>query len=519
MDSLTPAKKAQLHEVADLMFEIYRTLVRMRYLDASWICEGPHEIDEALLAIYRAHGLDDSVIYLYSILPYVDAAGAVGLDFLQGGEFADFRKEGDVKQGRDPFYEENENELLPPHMTTLSLLGNHRSVIFYNSREHWIAIIDQECDGSTDHNLHEGRIIPNDEFGSWHEEGEGEQDPDGVDEDELEGDGDGEEGEEDEEEDEDDGSDGEGNHWDEMSGRPAGRVLRDIIRWYYELVETPGGGEQSAQSRQAWEPELLKPLYRKHGWPGSHFDGDAFLVDLDCTYAVRTAESRFTMDIKVLQAHLKDFGPDGQDFAKMKEREAAAETVEDLWIARWHLWRIELDARRNAEALRRAEKRWEEARRELPLEEVKILHESLGYWESRLGHARWEHRDVMGAQIRLQYAEKQLGVYEKAYAAARADADALLPGGTPGRRALKISGYEARHRQVDWGVKESQREIEATRGWVSELPEGIDRARKMARDDMAQREKMLEVFMEQRRCVAEALEKLESEEGEGGSAS
>lgn len=134
MSSLTPAKKAQLHEVADLMLEIYRTLVRMRYLDASWICEGPHDIDEVLLAIYRAHDLDDCVIYLYSILPYVDTAGAVCLDFLQGGEFADFRKEADVKQGRDPFYEED--ELLPPHMTPLSLLGNHRSVIFYNSREH-----------------------------------------------------------------------------------------------------------------------------------------------------------------------------------------------------------------------------------------------------------------------------------------------------------------------------------------------------------------------------------------------
>lgn len=77
MGSLTPAKTAQLHEVADLMLEIYHTLVRMRYLDASWICEGSHDIDDALLAIYRAHGLVDSIIYLYSILPYVDTAGAV----------------------------------------------------------------------------------------------------------------------------------------------------------------------------------------------------------------------------------------------------------------------------------------------------------------------------------------------------------------------------------------------------------------------------------------------------------
>lgn len=35
MDQLTSAKKAQLHEVADLMLDIYRTLVCMRHLDAS----------------------------------------------------------------------------------------------------------------------------------------------------------------------------------------------------------------------------------------------------------------------------------------------------------------------------------------------------------------------------------------------------------------------------------------------------------------------------------------------------
>lgn len=115
------------------MLEIYRTLVRMRYLDASWICEGPHDI-EALVPTYHSYGLDDAVIYLYSILPYVGTAGATYLDFFQGGEFADFRKEEDVKQGRGPFYEGDEDSQLPPYMTTLSsLLSNHRSVIFWTT--------------------------------------------------------------------------------------------------------------------------------------------------------------------------------------------------------------------------------------------------------------------------------------------------------------------------------------------------------------------------------------------------
>lgn len=53
---------------------------------------GTHDI-EALLPIYRSYHLDDAVIYLYSILPYVDTPGATYSDFFQGGEFADFRNE------------------------------------------------------------------------------------------------------------------------------------------------------------------------------------------------------------------------------------------------------------------------------------------------------------------------------------------------------------------------------------------------------------------------------------------
>lgn len=275
MDSLTPAKKAQLQEAADLMLEIYRTLVRMRYLDASWICKGPHDI-EALLPTYRICGLDDTIIYLYSILPYIDTS--VPLDFFQGGQFAEFRREEDVKRGRDPFYEDDGDDQLPPYMTPLSLLGNHRSVIFYNSRKHWIAIYDQESDGSSDHNIYEGcspyrsdEDTAGDETTSEDGEGQNEDDEDGTD----------------EGEDEDDG-DEQGSSWDEMASRPAGRVLRDIVRWYHDLVETPGGGEQSAQAGDGgWDVELVKPLYQKHGWPEPHFDGDAFLADRDRAVAAR----------------------------------------------------------------------------------------------------------------------------------------------------------------------------------------------------------------------------------------
>lgn len=454
MDSLTPAKKAQLKEVADLVLEIYRTLVRMRYLDALWISEGPHDI-EALLPMYRSYVLDDSVIYLYSILSYIDAASATYLDFFQGGEFADFRKEEDVKQGRDPFYKEDEDNQLPTYMTPLSLLGNHRSVIFYNSRKHWVAIIDQEYEGTTDHNIDEGRIpIDEDDEDAARDQdiGKGEE-------------GGGEEDGVDEDEDKDDDSDDEGRSWDELTSRPAGNVLRDIVRWYHELVETPGGGEQSAQFGGRWYAEILKPLYRKHGWPDSHFDGDGFLVDLARADAAETAESSFTGEGNLLNARLKLDGPDGLNSERMKKAEAVAETAEDLWLARWHLWFMELDARRNTEALRRAGKIWDDARRkDLPLNEVENLKLLLQVGEDRLEEAQQglrdaeagDLKDVPGARTRLQYAEKQVGVVQKAYDASRADADILLSDrtSTPDPRALEISGYKGKVQQLTRDVEE-----------------------------------------------------------------
>lgn len=76
------------------------------------------------------------------------------MDFFQGDDFADFRKEEDVKQGRDPFYVDPEEESVHPWMTSQSMLGNHHSVVIYNARQHCIGIIDQESCGRTGHNLH-----------------------------------------------------------------------------------------------------------------------------------------------------------------------------------------------------------------------------------------------------------------------------------------------------------------------------------------------------------------------------
>lgn len=361
-------QKAQLEEVADLMLEIYRTLVRMRYLDASWIHEGPHNID-GLLPLYRSLGLDDSIIYLYGILPYVDGAGGESIDFFQGSEFADFRRRKVVERGRDPFYEAQ--NFLPPYMTPLSLLGNYGSLIIYNARQHCVAIIDQESMGSGDHNIDEDCVVMK-HGAQWPDE---EEMRDAEDQDVGDGGDDEEDGATDDEDDED--SDDDPGSWNELDSRPAGHVLRDIFRWYQKLIETPGVGDQTIFE---WDADLVRPLYRKHGWPDAYFDEDAFEVDRKRAYAVWLAQS----DMKEAEDEMtRAKVPRGFDGLERDEswtmREArgrveVADTIEELWVARWHLRWAEKMFEVRPDNVRRTEERRDRLKEEpLLLKEVLIL--------------------------------------------------------------------------------------------------------------------------------------------------
>ncbi|GFG26696.1 hypothetical protein IFM61606_06690 [Aspergillus udagawae] len=82
-DQLPQDQKARLHEVADLMLEIYQILAQMRYLDPAGIEQGPHNIDH-LRPLYEKLKIDPAIIYLYSILPYVNTHVAGNMDFFHG---------------------------------------------------------------------------------------------------------------------------------------------------------------------------------------------------------------------------------------------------------------------------------------------------------------------------------------------------------------------------------------------------------------------------------------------------
>jgi len=325
---LTPGEKYRLDEVANLMLEIYQTLTRMRYLDPSWIQPGRHDLNLSLFALYSSLKLDPKIIYLYSVLPYIDPPVAGNLDFFQGSGFADFRNKDHVIQARNPMYAVEESEKMRPWMTPLCMLGNHQSIVIYDAKRHVVGIYDHESMWSFDRNLDEGKIFmtttTHEEGGAWMEttryfrilENKTEEEC-GVEEwerQQIRGGGD----------DEDQGQNGQGdqegpldkNQWDEMQARQAPNVLRDIARWYRELIEVPGGGEHSGGR---WEEEITRPLYLKHGWPSDDFDGDAFLIDQARAHAMDTVKYVFAESAKKVRNLGYDIEKHAQEEPEFRE--------------------------------------------------------------------------------------------------------------------------------------------------------------------------------------------------------
>ncbi len=351
-ESLTAKQKARLHEVADLMLQIYNTLVRMRYLDASWIQPGPHDVT-AQMPLYESLGLDPSIIYLSHILPYIEPSRREWLDFYDGGGFIDLRYPEHIEQARDPMGGDDPAERMRPWMTPLSVQGNHTSVILYDAKRHVIGIFDPIYGGSSDHNLREGAFYREDEDGTtthfksrdgvdieiskeeWDRLSREQQEERERLEEELEEEEEGGEGEDGEEESDEDGEDDEEeedeNHWDEMDSRPAAKVLRDIIRWYHQLDELPGCGEMDS----GWSEDPVKSLYQKHGWPGEDFDGEAFLIDKLRAEAMRKVHDQSNdpyEQVEICRSSLENhLEREPAKLAKLHEKVAAAKTLDEEW--------------------------------------------------------------------------------------------------------------------------------------------------------------------------------------------
>ncbi|KAK4040850.1 hypothetical protein C8A01DRAFT_45872 [Parachaetomium inaequale] len=514
MDALAPKKKAKLHEVADLMLEIFNTLARMRYLEPEWIQPGPHDLS-TMMPFYASLGLDPSIIYLYSILPYLDPLHASKVDFFGPSDFADFRDEQDVVDGRDPVYAHEPEMAMRPWMTPLSRMRNHRTVLIYDAKRHVVGMFEGESDGSCDPNLYEGVIFQKlDDDGQVlscfkrREDGT-EEECDAPDWDNISDEEDDEE-EDEEEEDEDGDGDEDINHWDEMDSRPAGNVLRDIIRWYRELVETPGGGENTAWT---WRKELVAPLYRKHGWPGESFDGDAFLADKLRAEAAEAAKKDAEAPERRriwLERH-----KEGEAFVMLQRQEklAAAKTVDEEWVARWEIWQAEQTTRYMQQEAKKAEESispygGRQKPEDLPLWELREVQKEFLLAGRGLEELKKASPSPPTPEA-LRSAEQRLVIYEKAYAASLADAERLCPGRAPFPLHTDTSLLRGRHEELSTMLGELEEECAGIRDWVAQLSDGADEARKLGQNALHEKE---ERRLSVQKYAEEAWERLSKEQ-------
>ncbi|KAL1870047.1 hypothetical protein Plec18167_007565 [Paecilomyces lecythidis] len=489
MDQLPPDQKAQLHEVADCLLEIYQTLAKMRFIDPEGIQKGPHDIKD-LLPLYEQHGLDPSIIYLYSILPYIDTARAGNRDFFHGGEFADFRDHYDVKRGRDPFYAspredadfENENgPYIRPWVTPLSKLGNHQSVIIYDAREHRIWIIDQLGWSSTDRAL---RGVPKGDEQSANS-----------------------------------------NSFEHIPSRPAGDVLRDINHWYLTLEELPGGGERSGLEWSTWDLDL-KGLYRTHGWP-DNFDGDAFQVAQARAYGASRAKYFAEDPLREVDKYKGWTQSVDRQIGEHQEKVNKAKTVDEEWSARFGLWKAEQLKKRNEDDLKKAEEAADQRcpggvcqrKEDLPLWEAERLrHESNWKQESIGAYRNWaeEFKDsdperARHFRIELHHREKKARIYRTAYEEARADAERLCPGKTfQSATGIKSLGRQDTKTRIQFHkdlVIVLQRDIQEVREWAAQLPEDAKTAREMVENDIQQQERSIKNMRNMQKAAEDWLEK------------
>lgn len=535
---LTPGEKARLHNVADLVLQIYLTLARMRHVDPDTIQRGPHDLSD-LYPLFDSLCLDPRVVYLYHILPYLDPRRAEHVGFVQGARLADFRREADVRCAREAFARlDDPGYVLRPWMTALDGFGERGQVMLYDARRDVVHLLGECAEGSWDRNLEEGQVFEkwSEEKGEmvWYEKPvdgredvplvevvdieawrrahgwymdedgeEGEQNEEGEQE---EGGREGHNGEEEQEEEEDnedkDKDDDEGepeqeNYWDEMEARPATRVLQDIVRWYHELVEIPG---DCVDCIGEWSAEVVRPLYRRHGWPGEDFDGDAFVVD-----QARSKEPEYLfwevwrlkqkMEKRVRQ---REIGA-----VQRQEKLAAAKTVDKEWAARWEVWIADKDTAWWKDRVRMARewKVWGKAHEDAegpPLRELAEVQRDLEVNKGRLKDLKQSLEAVDNPssrqQIQLQIldAEKTTAIMRQAYEATRTDVERAGPGKP--LYSLYTTDIEVKQEYLTRTIRGWEREVAEILDWAAQLPDGADEARVLALRCASEKESKIEKY-------------------------
>lgn len=540
--TLTPKQKKRLHEVADLMLQIFRTLARMRYLESEWIEPGPHDVS-ALMPLYKSLNIDPAIIYLYSILPYLKRE-AGRRHIFHGGEFVDFRTRRDVEQGRDPMHASDPELMMRPWMTPLSAVGNHYTALIYDAKLHVVGVYNQMDSGTSDPNYWEGVVCArfNDkgeriayfkkredgteetcDVSEWeaqqnasNDSSDDSDDEEGDDDDEEEEDDDenedeDEEGEEEEEEEEDI------NHWDEMDARRAGNVLRDINRWYLELFEVPGGETDGGM----WDKEIVEPLYHKHGWPGEDFDGDAFLADKardEAAWSARENAAQVLQELETIRDELASHRKEEELAVPQRQgRLAAATTLDEEWVVRWEIWQAEQTTRNLQNKVERAEEPMglgegrvsaEDLQPLLELEQVQITDLRA---KVRLEQLKMGALNPQKIQAEINSIEKQTAIHKAYYAARQADAERMRPDKAPflprSDQATSILDRKTWPDHLTIKVVDTERNIAEVQAWITQLPDGAIAARKLAEELAESLKTLIESWLQARQNYLDNLER------------
>lgn len=574
---LTSAQKAHLHAVASCLHTIYETLIKMRFIDEDALITGPHTPSPSLLQKYHELKLDPTIIYLYSIMPYIDPDLTSARDFFQGGELFNPLDKQDVEQGRDPryldpeegFYKQN-GEYMYPWYTPLSGCGNHASCIVYDARGERIWVVDQihgfttdpffskDWYGDVEEEKEESNWGESDD-GGWSAEGEGTKSGEDFDDEEsdeesgggsefwsddegltkeeveqmlldqdedvdMEDEDEDEEAEEEEEEENEEDEKGDETENDNslimLSERSAIDVLCDINRWYIELKELPGQGEHNG-----WlDPKLLRPLYRKHGWP-DNFDSRAFDIGMIFISSDKSAQYGAEEPLRKVDCYKSWLEYSDRDIRRYTQEIADADTPAAEWEARMQLWKAEERHQRNKKDLKNAQ---EKAARLCP-GGIAQRDEDLPLW--RLENLRVETKNkrreverndkmpnefvgqtekILAWERKCRKDQEALELYEAAYETAKADAERMCPSKT----FQSATGIEGLGRKDTYWWIETQKELivyfleqikeaqefgervpeEApdTRNAVKDLIEGHEKSIERARTDQVRYEKWLE---------------------------
>jgi len=477
-EGLSAEQKERLQEVADLLLGIYQTLVEMRYVHPTAVIRGPHKLNDDILAGYAKCELDSAIVYLYSIMPYIDGMETDAQDFFQGGAFFSQMSIAEVEQGRDPRYmspkdsfDDEHGQYMYPWYTPLSNCGNHSPIIIYDAKEHRIWMVEQ-IDGYTTDPAYckgwYGDVESAEEGSNWGDSGSSSWS------------GDGSAGSSEFWDDEDDivetqeldatvADQAEVVEYDEgfeqveeleewerkkvagiknqnslefVRSRPAGDVLRDINRWYRELKELPGQGEYNG-----WmEPSILKPLYLKNGW-GADFDGDMFEVDMARAYATEKARYEAEEPLRQVDCYAGWAEYSERDVERYKKEISEAKTLDVEWKARFELWKAKERSERNAKDLKEAKAKAEkmcpngvcQKDRDLPLWQLEKLRVET-QWKRETAQ-RTNHQNIAERHKddpeRMRHitadhrrAQRELEIYEKAFKASSVEANCLCPGRT-----------------------------------------------------------------------------------------